>query len=103
MSGPGADDGEERARSHWISDATSTGKSLKGSRRVVEVPIGQPGKKCPRRALLGSSGVEAPGSSGKGGQAAYSEPLGHPYSLWCRRRQERAAIVSLGLLDCLEV
>ena len=67
VSGPGADDGEERARALLISSGASGRHSLNGSRMVSVNPVGSPGKKWSRRALLSSGGVEAPGRSGKRG------------------------------------
>ena len=67
MSGPGAEDGDERARALLISSAASAGQSVNGSRMELGVLTGSPGKKWSRRALLSSGGVVAPGSSGKRG------------------------------------
>jgi len=64
MSGPGAEDGEERARALPISSAASAGQSLNRSRTELKDPTGSPGKKWLRRALLSSGGVVAPGRSG---------------------------------------
>jgi len=63
----GADEGVERARAHSISQDTSSGQSLNGRRMETAGARGASGKKCARRALFSSSGVEAPGSSGKQG------------------------------------
>jgi len=67
MSGPGADDGDDRARALTIASAASAGQSLNGSRMESKGLVGSPGKKRFRRALLSSNGVVAPGSSGKRG------------------------------------
>jgi len=64
MSGPGAEDGEERARALPISSAATAGLSLNGSRTELMDLTGSPGKKWLRKALLSSGGVVAPGSSG---------------------------------------
>ena len=74
-SGPGADDGEERARALLISSGASGRHSLNGSRMVSVTPAGSPGKKWSRSALLSSGGVEAPGSSGKRGGRPTANPL----------------------------
>jgi len=67
VSGPEADDGEEHARAHSISVATSSGHSLNGRRMEAVGARGASGKKRYRRALFSLSGAEAPGSSGKRG------------------------------------
>ena len=67
MSGPGAEDGDERARARLISSAANTGQSVNRSRMELGVLTGLPGKKWSSKALLSSGGVVAPGSSGKGG------------------------------------
>jgi len=67
MSGPGANDGEDRARALPTSSAARAGQSLNGSRMESTGLSGSPGKKWLRRALLSSSGVTARGSSGKRG------------------------------------
>jgi len=66
-SGPGADDGEERARALLTSSGPSGRHSLNGSGMVSENLVGSPGKKWARSALLSSGGAEPPGSSGKRG------------------------------------
>jgi len=67
MSGPGADDGDERAKALPTSSADNGRHSLNGRRTVSTNSAGSPGKKWSRRARLSSVGVEAPGSSGKRG------------------------------------
>ena len=67
MSGPGADDGEDWARALPTSSAARAGQSVNGSRMESTGLSGSPGKKWLRRALLSSTGVTAPGSSGKRG------------------------------------
>jgi len=69
MSGPGADEGEDSPNSALTSSAARAGHSLNGSRIDTTGLGGSPGKKWPRRALLSSSVIEAPGSSGKRGGA----------------------------------
>jgi len=68
-SGPGADDREKRARALSISEATSSRHSLNERSMEAVGARGASGKKCSRRALFSSSGVEVPGSSGKRGGA----------------------------------
>jgi len=103
MSGPGADDGDDRARALLTSSAASAGQSLNGSRMESKGLAGSPGKKWARRALLSSNGVEAPGSSGKGGGAAYSELLRLPYHLRGRGSLESGPVGPFGLLNGFEV
>jgi len=67
MSGPGADDGDDLAKALPTSSTARAGQSLNGSRMESKWLAGSPGKKWLRRALLSSSGVVAPGSSGKRG------------------------------------
>jgi len=67
MSGPGADEGEDRANALLISSTARAGQSLNGSRMDATGLRGSPEEKWPRRALLSSRGLEAPGSSGKRG------------------------------------
>jgi len=52
MSGPGADDGDDRARALLISSASKPWQSANGRRMVSLGPEGSPGKKWSRRALL---------------------------------------------------
>ena len=67
MSGPGADDGDDRARALLISSVSRAWQSTNGRRMVSLGRGGSPGKKWSRSALLSSSGVLVPGSSGKRG------------------------------------
>jgi len=67
MSGPGADDGEERARALPTSSADRGGHSLNARRMVSTKSAGSPGKDWSRRARFSSGEVEVPGSSGKRG------------------------------------
>jgi len=67
MSGPGADDGDDRARARPTSSAPKSWQSANGKRMVSLGPGGSPGKKWSRSALLSSLGVLAPGSSGNRG------------------------------------
>jgi len=68
MSGPGADEGEERARSLPTSSAARAGQSLNGSSMVSNDLASSPGKKWSRRALLRSTGVLAPRSDEANGK-----------------------------------
>ena len=67
LSGLGADDGEERASALRNSSGTRAGQSRNGNSMESTVLAGSPGKKWLRRASFSSSGVVAPGSSGKQG------------------------------------
>jgi len=67
MSGPGADDGDNRARALLISSASRAWQLAKGRMMVSLVLGGSPGKKWSSSALLRSLGMLAPGSSGKRG------------------------------------
>ena len=67
LSGPEADDGEERASAQPTSSVVKAGQSLNGRRMESVVLTGLPGKKWLRRALFSSNGVVAPGSPGKRG------------------------------------
>jgi len=67
VSGPGANEGEERVKALSISKDTRSWQFLNGRRMEAVGAQGAPGKKCSRSALFSSSGVEAPGSSGKRG------------------------------------
>ena len=67
MSGPGADDGEERASALLISSVDSGGQSLNGSKTVSTNRGDSPEKKWLRSARFSSGGVVAPGSSGNRG------------------------------------
>jgi len=73
MSGPGADDGDERARALLISSVSRAWQSAKGRRMVSLGPGGSPGKKWSRSALLSSSGVLAPGKEIGGEAPPYIE------------------------------
>jgi len=67
----GADDSEKRATALPTSSAARAVQSLNQNSMVSNDLAGSPGKKWLRRALLRSTGVLVPGSSGKRGR-------GHP-------------------------
>jgi len=72
---PGAENGDELARTLHISSAARARQSLNRSRMELTGLGGSPGKKWSRSALLSSNGVEAPESYGKRGDGRPTDNL----------------------------
>lgn len=61
LSGPGAHKGEDQPSSLKISEAVSSGATLKRRRKVGPQAVGLPGKKFSIRAVFSSSSVDTRG------------------------------------------